>query len=299
MIVDTETHPFIFARPSNTNPNWSMVKHYTWHEHSPELLIAEMDQAGVQKAFMISYDAEDLLWDAESKDLSLEDFAGGPKYCRRGLQRFPDRFWWFNTVKNPRKHDAASLVRSDLKNGASGIKLLPAYIDSRLTSDGLLSVFDEVARANGRVLISFQTLRPPRTPSAEEYLDEMDELLSRHRGTKFALMQAGCIDPLTSRFESVARLAKRHENLFLSTAQAGEIWDDDTEYPFANFLHRIEILVRKVGAARMMWGTDWPWFEDKFKYKQAVDCIRRHANFMSDSEKALFLGDVANRFMTT
>lgn len=50
MIVDTETHPFIFARPSNTNQNWSMVKHYTWHEHSPELLVAEMDQAGVQKA---------------------------------------------------------------------------------------------------------------------------------------------------------------------------------------------------------------------------------------------------------
>ena len=37
MIIDMATHPFIFARPSNTNQNWSMVKHYTWHEHSPEL----------------------------------------------------------------------------------------------------------------------------------------------------------------------------------------------------------------------------------------------------------------------
>ena len=90
MIIDMATHPFIFARPSNTNQNWSMVKHYTWHEHSPELLVAEMDQAGVQKAFTTSFDAEDLLWDAASKGLSLEDFAGRPKYCRRGLLKFPD-----------------------------------------------------------------------------------------------------------------------------------------------------------------------------------------------------------------
>jgi hypothetical protein len=28
-----------------------------------------------------------------------------------------------------------------------------------------------------------------------------------------------------------------------------------------------------------------------------VDCIRRHAAFMSDKDKALFLGDTAARFM--
>ena len=33
------------------------------------------------------------------------------------------------------------------------------------------------------------------------------------------------------------------------------------------------------------------------KYPQAVDCIRRHAGFMTDTDKAFFLGDTAARFM--
>ena len=87
MIIDMATHPFIFARPSNTNQNWSMVKRYTWHEHSPELA---GNRNGSGRGPEGSYDAEDLLWDAASKGLSLEDFAGRPKYCRRGLLKFPD-----------------------------------------------------------------------------------------------------------------------------------------------------------------------------------------------------------------
>jgi hypothetical protein len=47
-----------------------------------------------------------------------------------------------------------------------------------------------------------------------------------------------------------------------------------------------------------MWATDWPWFEDKFKYQQGVDCIRKHADFMTEQEKALFLGGTAARFMS-
>jgi len=75
------------------------------------------------------------------------------------------------------------------------------------------------------------------------------------------------------------------------------MWDDGTEYPFANYQRRIETLVKGVGADRVMWGTDWPWFEDKMKYTQAVDAIRKHAHYMTAAEKALFLGDTAARFM--
>jgi predicted TIM-barrel fold metal-dependent hydrolase len=297
MIIDTEVHPLIVAHPSQTNPDWSMVKHFTWHEHPPELLIAEMDQAAVDGAFLISYDAEDILWSLMTKGLSLEDFAGGAKYCKQGLDKFPNRFWWFNTVKNPQHHDAARLVHQDLANGAIGIKLFPGYINSHLTGEGLIAVFEEVARANARALVSFQTLRPPHTLGLEDYLAEMDEILTRFPQTNFALMQGGCADPLSESVKPVIALARKHGNVFLSTGNIGEIWDDDTEYPFPNYLRRIEVLVREVGAERLMWGTDWPWFEDKFKYKQAVDSIRRHAHFMSEQEKKLFLGDTAAKFL--
>ena len=46
-----------------------------------------------------------------------------------------------------------------------------------------------------------------------------------------------------------------------------------------------------------MWATDWPWLEHFFRYPQAVDAIRKHAHFFTETEKAAFLGGNAERFM--
>ena len=51
--------------------------------------------------------------------------------------------------------------------------------------------------------------------------------------------------------------------------------------PFPNLLRRVERLRDSVGADRLMWATDWPWFEDEFKYKQGIDCFRKHAPFFT------------------
>lgn len=298
MIVDIETHPLILACPQRTNPALiSMVKRYSWHEHPPELLIAEMDEAGVDRAFLISYDAEDIVWELEYKGFTIEDFTGGRKYLLKGFRAFPDRFWWFNTVKDPKTHDAAALVRQDFADGASGIKLFPAFIQSHLTDPGLLRVFDEVAKAGGRALVSIQKILPGRSVPHEVYFDEMAQILERYPDTPFALMQAGAVDPLTPRIKPVLELVRRYPNLYLGAGFVGEVWDDGTEYPYANYLKRIEVLVKGVGADRVMWGTDWPWFEHNFKYQQAIDCIRKHAHYMTAEEKAWFLGNAAAKMM--
>ncbi len=52
-----------------------------------------------------------------------------------------------------------------------------------------------------------------------------------------------------------------------------------------------------MGVERLFWATDWPWLEEYQTYQQAVNSIRRHANFMSDAEKLLFLGDNAHAFI--
>jgi predicted TIM-barrel fold metal-dependent hydrolase len=95
----------------------------------------------------------------------------------------------------------------------------------------------------------------------------------------------------------VLDLVRRHPNLYLGAGFVGEVWDDGTEYPFANYRRRIQTLVKGAGADRVMWGTDWPWFEDKMKYVQSVDCIRKHAPFLTAADRALFLGDTAACFM--
>jgi predicted TIM-barrel fold metal-dependent hydrolase len=62
-------------------------------------------------------------------------------------------------------------------------------------------------------------------------------------------------------------LMDRHSNLYLSTAFPGEKWDDGTEYPFPNYLRRIRALVDRLGTDRLMWATDWPWFEWRYYQK--------------------------------
>jgi predicted TIM-barrel fold metal-dependent hydrolase len=78
--------------------------------------------------------------------------------------------------------------------------------------------------------------------------------------------------------------------VWVSTAWLGKKWDDEHDYPFPNYLARLEALKNGVGAERLFWATDWPWLEEYQTYSQAVDSIRRHAGFFSDAEKEQFLG---------
>ena len=116
-------------------------------------------------------------------------------------------------------------------------------------------------------------------------------------GMKVALLHAGCADPLRPIGEKVMELVRKFPNLYLSTSMPGEVWDDGTEYPFPNYLRRMETLIKGVGAHRVMWATDWPWFDWAYKYEQAANAIRRHARFLSETEKAAVLGETAVEFV--
>ncbi|MBI3979247.1 MAG: amidohydrolase family protein [Chloroflexi bacterium] len=297
MIIDTETHVFYFARSSRTNPGSSRIKHYTWHEHDGDLLIAEMDNAGVDKAFLISYDAEDTTWSAEARGFSPEEFAGGKKHTLLWVRKYPDRFIWFNTVKTPHRYDSAALVANDLDEGAAGVKIFPAYIQSHLTDPGLMRVFEVCARRGAAALISFETLIPPKSLSLPEYLDELETVVAQFPEIRFALLHAGCVDPLLPEAGRVFDLTRRFDNLYLSTAMPGALWDDGVEYPYPNYQRRIETLKREVGMHKVMWATDWPWFDHYYRYEQAIQAVRRHATYLTEEEKASFLGGAAESFL--
>ena len=302
MIIDTETHVLRFARSSINNPTgklYRMNRHFTWHEHPGELLATEMDVAGVDKAFLISYDAEDCWLDAELEGYTLEDFSGGRKYTLVQVRKFPDRFLWFNTLKNLRRYDAVDLVRRDAALGMVGVKIFPAHLEVSLLEDEMLRVFDTCRDLDLRVLISFEPLElhPTRSRPLTEYLSEMDELAGTYPGVKFALLHTGCVDPLTQAAEAVFSITRKHSNLYLSTANPGKAWDDGTEYPFRNYLARMRITCEEVGPTRVMWATDWPWYDWAFKYEQGVNAIRKHAEFLSERDKRFILGETAAEFM--
>lgn len=298
MVIDTETHIFYFTRPSYTNEDSSLVRHCSWHEHTAELLIAEMDRAGVDKSIVISYDAEDILWFLLRNGMGVEDFSGGKKYTQKGVSKFPDRLIWFTTLKDPKKYAATQILREDYDKGARGVKIFPAYIQVSLDEPAMLDVFAACADMDMPVLISFEDLQPPDTLDLDTYLGQLRNVLLKHPRLNFGLMHGGCADPLVpGAIDGIAELTRAHANLYLSTAKVGNLWDDGTEYPFPNYLRRLQILSEAVGPGKLMWATDWPWYDHFFIYEQGANATRRHAHFWSEAERADFMGLAAARFL--
>ena len=100
--------------------------------------------------------------------------------------------------------------------------------------------------------------------------------------------------------DAVAELTRQTERVFISTSVLGGPWmewADGTEYPFRTWLARLQRLVDAVGVDRVVWGTDWPWFEEFGKYPQFVDAVRLHAGFLDADGRRAFLGGNARRYL--
>jgi hypothetical protein len=85
--------------------------------------------------------------------------------------------------------------------------------------------------------------------------------------------------------------------LYFSCGSLRRTWDDGSEYPFVHHLERIRRLRDNVGAEQICLGTDWPWLEHFFTYRQLIDCVRLHAPYLDARETALFLGGNADWFL--
>jgi predicted TIM-barrel fold metal-dependent hydrolase len=303
MIIDTETHVIYRVFPRETNPTEPMTFRMSWHEHPGDLLVAEMDRTGVDKTFMINYDADDIAWWFKfvGREQDSMDEVGGRKYTlESAIKRHPDRFLWFSTLKHVSRPDTMERMQRDIAEGAVGMKVFPAYQNVAVDDPRLMEVYRWLAENDRRLILSFEDTLPPHTPSVTGYWEQLDGVLTEFPDLKVQMNHAGAgnpedpaSNPLSAEGQIVPKVVNRHQNVWLSTSWLGKDWDDAHEYPFANHLARLEHLYNEVGPDRLFWATDWPWLEEYMTYPQAVDSIRRHAGFFSEKEKTGFLGDNA------
>ena len=62
-------------------------------------------------------------------------------------------------------------------------------------------------------------------------------------------------------------------------------------YPYADSLERVRYLYRECGPAALVWGSDMPNVLRHCTYRQSLDYVRRHADFIPAAELGLVLGD--------
>jgi len=67
-------------------------------------------------------------------------------------------------------------------------------------------------------------------------------------------------------------------------------WGRDHEYPYPELQPAIRTLYQRVGASRLVWGSDMPNVERNCTYRQSLDYLRKHCDFIPSADMELILG---------
>jgi predicted TIM-barrel fold metal-dependent hydrolase len=300
LVIDMHTHllrssAVPFDREFRDTPR---VAHYTWHPYDADILIDEMDLAGVGKAIVKTYEPEDLAIAFKRFGIPVEGFDAGENYALPEIRKYPDRLLWAK-VFNPTKPNEMETWKSRVRGSELKVVVFrpPHFPKNPITDQTHRQVLDWCAESNKPVMMTFESIAPPETPDHATYLEYFRQTVEAYPQLRFSLMHTGFDEHwMFERIPMVRvvnELNAKHRNVWVETA----IYDVDFTYPYRGYLEKIHTLYDAVGRDRMMWGTDWPWTEPWSHYFQLVQCIVENATFLSPTEKQMFFGGNAAVFL--
>ena len=278
-----------------------LVSHWTWHEHNGDLLVQEMNRAGVGRALLKTFNAEDIAYplrqDFHSDDSRTDEapFQSSEGYMLEYRDKYPDRFIWAATV-NPSIESFHERWTAKFSRNLRAIVLFPGLQDHRLDHENVTWILEECEKRGIKgVLMSFENVN--RSHTSADYIEQLYDMIDAHPNLHYSFMHTGYQVPHTLEREPTLRLINHFNEKY------GNIWAQtgnyylDTRYPFPTQLAGTKDLYDNIGADRVVWATDWPWIENIGKYYQFVQSVEEHCTYMSPAEKAKYLGGNALDFL--
>ena len=268
-----------------------------------ERLVAEMDYAGVDRA---------LLHRVPYLGLSNE-------FVAECVRRFPDRIQGLAYVEEwlvQPEPDASirKLERATKEQGLSGLQFLPDHLSlygqtEAWDGPGFHPFWNAVASLNIPVFftLNLPSLTTRLGPSMEGYLSQLGVLrkwMERYpdvkvvltHGFSWRMFRNGGTLSVPEEVLDAAPVDNPNFNVQLLFAVfLGGEWD----YPMPQMRPALEQLARRIGADRLVWGTDMPIVMRHYTYRQNLDYIRRYCDFLSPQEVDLILGGNMERLMGT
>ena len=129
--------------------------------------------------------------------------------------------------------------------------------------------------------------------SYEAHLARVERIMQRHQRLRWVLVMAPPVNYYAQdgrwNFPDLAKRLYSDERVWLELCfpiSWGGLW----EYPFVEGQALISDLQDKLGADKLIWGSDMPNLERFCTYKQSLDYLRRHCSFLSAKEKERILG---------
>lgn len=251
----------------------------------PEMMVVQMDYTGVDKAVLHNGHAYGRL----------------NRYIADAVQKYPDRFWGTALVdewKIDQPDQAQSLDRSINELGLHGLWFQTSYfpIHNRLDTvdDPVFYPFwDHVAEMGIPVFWAVSAVKP----GPDSYIAELEAFgrwAKRYPGIPsvftHGLPLARFIDgDKVTIPDEVWQHLSGPRVLFeiLIPIFQGVIW----EYPYVEVQPVVREYYERLGPDKLVWGTDMPNVERHCTYKQALDYLRLHCDFIPERDRRKICGD--------
>ena len=266
-----------------------------------ESLVAEMDYAGVDMAL-----------------LHRTPYLGiGNEFIADCVRRFPDRLQglahveeWL--VKTEPDASIRKLERAINELGLAGLQFLPDQMPLYGQTDdwdgpGFRAFWDAVSALGIPVFFtpSYSSLATPGSTSAEAVVSQLraigrwmekypDVRVVLTHGLSWRMFVDG--DTLSLPDEVLDALPADSPNFYLQVLFAiflGGVWD----YPMLQVRPAMEKLVRRIGAERLIWGTDIPMVMRFYTYPQNLAHMRAVCGFLGPGEADKIVGGNMTRLM--
>lgn len=268
MIVDTHAH-YIEA-PSIDRPH--RTDGVSIHSLSVDDLARQAADAGVDKVVQVTASA-----------MGYDN-----RYSFEGAEQRPDRILGVIGRFDPLAPEMERRLEEFFAHPrALGIRftLFQGWNEAWLR-DRVLDPFFRVAAGIGVPICLFAPFR----------YAEMLETVERHPDVRFIIDHMGVrhnaqhkeADPFAN-WAALLELAAR-SNAWVKVSHFPEaVWVFES-WPFPTAQRRFQELCERVGADRLIWGSNFPPVERACTYRQALDFVRTECSFLSSAEREAILG---------
>lgn len=235
----------------------------------PEQVIAEMDAAGVEKAYLVPGNS------------------AANATCIEAARRWPERFRVMGILSLD-KPECRPLVDSWGESGLLGARLVfPPYRKVSWLKDGTADWFWPRA----------DELRLPVMIWAPQQLDEIGKIADLYPNIRFVidhmnLFVADRGDVVTQAVATLLPLA-RHPNIAVKVSALPA--HSDEAYPFRDMHPPIERVLQTFGPTRTFWGTDLT--RRACTYQQAISMFTEELPFMNKQQLKEVMGEAALRWI--
>jgi predicted TIM-barrel fold metal-dependent hydrolase len=317
MIIDTEAllsyRFFPLYGHDVKRTYWSPKKDRSWEftlanpmtnrEFTGDLFLAEMDRAGVDKAIVQTVYPEDFRQFFEYFGASLENYVGGREHTLSYLnEKTRERLLWFNVINLQRKGSLEG-IEQDIKDGVRGFKTFPRWHFFRIDDPKMMELYQICSEKKLPVGLGLENSWKG-TYDHKSMTEQIAKVTKKFDDVNFLIDHAGltvegegCTSPDDPEVQPFFEMAKKRDNIYLGCYFLMPPGHEVEDYPFPTSLKWLKTIVKKVGIEKLTWASDYPFSENHAKYVQMLDWIRKHADFLSEDERAMILGKNTKRYL--